>query len=109
MSDQKNIEKLLTEIPEMELPRGYDERFYAKVEREEQSSIAYFFKNFTLASLPTNFSMAAALGSVLLITFSILKSRNTNDPINEFAVNDEIDMLDDLEILEQWDDKEENV
>ncbi len=106
MSDFKNIEKLLSDIPEKELPKGYDERFYAKMQHEE-NPVAWL-KNIFSFSMPTNLGMVAGLAAVLFVALRI--STKTNDQEDEaIAINDEIDLLDDLDVLENWDDKEENV
>lgn len=106
MSDPKNIEKLLSDMQERELPKGYDDRFYAKMEREENPMA--WIKNIFTFSIPTNLGMAAALGAALLVSLKFLK---VTEPANndDLAVNDEIDLLDDLDVLENWDDQEDNV
>ena len=106
MSDKKNIEQLLNEMKELELPKGYDERFHAKIERVD-NPLASFLNKISIFNVPSNLGWAVSLGSLLLISLSILKIRKQND-VPEIAINDEIDMLENLEILEQW-NEEENV
>ena len=104
MSDLKNIEKLLSDMQEKELPNGYDERFYAKMDRDENPMA--WFKSIFSFSMPTNLGMAAALGAALFISLKFLKVTDA-DNSEDLAVNDEIDLLEDLDVLENWDDQED--
>ncbi len=103
MSDKKNIETLLQEMKEVDLPKGYDDRFYLKLERHENPLRSLFEK----LILPANLGWAASLASVLVVAWSVVKIRNEDEP-SEVAINDEIDMLQDLDVLEEW-NEEENV
>lgn len=105
MSDKKNIETLLQEMKELELPKGYDQRFHAKLNEAENPM--GFLGKFSIFNIPSSVGWAATLGSLFLISFSILRIRK-NQNVSDVAINDEIDMLEDLEVLESW-NEEENV
>jgi hypothetical protein len=105
VTDKKNIEQLLAEMNDIELPKGYDERFYAKMEREE-NAFAWLKNIFSLESPELRWGLG--LASLLVVSLSILKFKKYDDSVEQIAVNDEIDMLDDLDVLLEWDDQEEN-
>jgi hypothetical protein len=104
MNDNKNIETLFQEMKEINLPNGYDHRFYEKLEREE-NPLQSFFKKVSILNVPSGLGWAASFGSILFVAWSILKVKNEN-VFNDVAISDEIDMLQDLEILEAWNEKE---
>lgn len=103
MDDPKNIRTLFEKMEDIELPSGYDARFFRKLEDQNDSS---WVKKLSFLPVPTNFTWAAALGSFLFVSLSVLRSRNEKLQDSELAVNDEIEMLDDLDTLLDWDEGE---
>lgn len=103
MSDKKNIEQLLSEMQEVKLPQGYDERFHARLEREEKP-LGWFFDRFSILQA-SNVGWAATFASLFVVGWSIVKFTRKEE-ISDVAINDEIDMLDDLDVLENWNEEE---
>jgi hypothetical protein len=104
MSEDKNIEKLLREMGELELPKGYDERFHAKLDRIDQPWGSHFI-NWIVK--PAGIGWMASAASVLLVTLAVFRQRHDESGEDLAMIDDEIDMLDDLEILEHWNEEEQ--
>jgi len=105
MSEDKNIEKLLREMGEHELPKGYDERFHAKLEKVDQPW-GHQWMNWLIK--PAGIGWMATAASVFLVSISLVRQRNQNQEVSTAMIDEEIDLLDDLDVLEQW-NEEENV
>lgn len=96
--DPKNIPSLFREMEEHELPKGYDERFEKKLQKEQES----WFQRISLFTLP-NLGWAAGLASLCAVSLKLVQSRKENIA-NEMEVDDEIDMLQNLDTLDEWDE-----
>lgn len=103
MSDEKNIRNLFQDMQELELPNGYDQRFHEKIDRHGQKKSLSDWLSFFNRS--TQVGLGLSLGALAVAVWSVVKVKNENK-VSEVAINDEIDMLEDLDVLEQWDEEE---
>lgn len=99
--DPKNIPSLFREMEDHELPKGFDDRFAKKLDREQKS----WLQKLSLFSIP-NVGWAVGLVSVFAVSLKVVRSRKEN-AIPDFAIDDEIDMLENLDTLDEWNDQED--